>query len=331
VSGIASTSKQAYSAEMPSNIALIKYMGKVLGVDKNRPTNSSLSLTLNHLVSRVEITAIAEQYDRWSTIESEEWIPTQLSDRGRKRYMTHFGFLKQKLNITGSYHIQSANNFPSDCGIASSASSFAALTQATYNLAQALNPKLDLSLAKLADLSRVGSGSSIRSFMSPLVLWNSDGISEIEIPFKNLHHKVVIVEKAKKAIGSSDAHERVTTSLLFEQRPQRAEKRLAELMNAFKVQDWRMAYEVTWAEFWDMHALFATSRPVFGYMNAASLKVLNHISDYWEKNNDGPLVTMDAGANVHLIYRDDQKSASIQIENELNDLFANSTTELRQV
>lgn len=319
------------SAEMPSNIALIKYMGKVQGVDKNKPTNSSLSLTLTHLLSRVEITAIDEQYDRWSTIESEGWIPTQLSDRGRKRYLAHFGFLKQKLNITGNYHIQSANNFPSDCGIASSASSFAALTKATYILAQELNPKLDLSLTKLAELSRVGSGSSIRSFMSPLVLWNADGISEIEIPFKNLRHKVVIVEKAKKAIGSSDAHERVTSSLLFEQRPQRAEKRLEELLTAFKVQDWRMAYEITWAEFWDMHALFATSRPVFGYMNSASMKVLNHVSDYWEKNNDGPIVTMDAGANVHLIYRDDQKSMSMQIENELNQIFAHSSVELRQV
>jgi len=53
-----------------------------------------------------------------------------------------------------------------------------------------------------------------------------------------------------------------------------------------------------------MHALFETSRPSFGYMTSGSLEVLRGVKQLtWEKSGDGPLVTMDAGPNVHLLYR----------------------------
>ena len=56
-----------------------------------------------------------------------------------------------------------------------------------------------------------------------------------------------------------------------------------------------------------MHALFETSNPAFGYMRSGSLDVLNFVREQvWGKLGDGPLVTMDAGANVHLLYREDQ-------------------------
>ena len=310
------------SAEAPSNIALIKYMGKVKGGERNRPTNSSLSLTLSHLRSRVEISESPTDYDEWQSIEGQApWIPTQLSDRGRKRYLAHFEFLKQKMGITGRYLVRSANNFPSDCGIASSASSFAALTLATYELAKVQNPKCDMKLAQLAELSRIGSGSSIRSFLSPFVLWNEQGISTIEMPYQDLLHKVVLVDRAKKAIGSSDAHERVTTSLLFEGRPARAEKRLNSLVAAMQSKNWSEAFQICWAEFWDMHALFATSQPAFYYMSERSQRVLDIVFQYWEEQKDGPLVTMDAGPNVHLIFRADQKDDWVKVQRRLEKEF----------
>lgn len=318
---------------MPSNIALIKYMGKVKGAERNKPTNISLSYTLPHLRTRVELHPIAGTYDEWSPLESlisrgpqkpqeSLWIPTTLSDRGRKRYLAHFGFLKQKLGVVGCYSVRSANNFPSDCGIASSASSFAALTQATYQLARTQNKKLDLSLEKVAELSRVGSGSSIRSFLSPFVVWSESGISTMPTPFSDLIHQVIVVDHEKKAIGSSDAHERVATSLLFLGRPERAEARMMQLQNAFQEGNWAAAFQVVWAEFWDMHALFSTSQPSFQYMNAGSLKVLEFILKYWEQKGDGPLVTMDAGANVHFLFRSDQAPMSQEVANAMRESFS---------
>jgi diphosphomevalonate decarboxylase len=314
---------EMHFAEAPSNIALIKYMGKIKGADANKPANSSLSMTLGHLRSRVEITPSTDSYDSWEPLDKQGWTVTKLSERGRKRYMTHFEFLKQKLGVHGNYIVKSANNFPSDCGIASSASSFAALTMVTYKIAQLQNKKIDINIQKLADLSRAGSGSSIRSFLSPLVVWNGEGVSTISIPYNNLLHQVVIVDRSKKEIGSSDAHQRVPSSLLYQGRVLRAEARLVQLLNAFENKNWKSAFEIVWAEFWDMHALFATANPPFHYMSDKSLKILDFAFQYWQKNNDGPLITMDAGANVHLIYREDQIEIASQLKQNLSNQIEN--------
>jgi diphosphomevalonate decarboxylase len=68
-----------------------------------------------------------------------------------------------------------------------------------------------------------------------------------------------------------------------------------------------MARQIVWDEFIDMHRLFETSQPAFSYMTDASKKVLEDCQGMWNKWQDGPLVTMDAGANVHMLFRNDQK------------------------
>jgi diphosphomevalonate decarboxylase len=301
-------------AEAPSNIALIKYMGKVKGSDRNRPTNPSISLTLPNLLSRVELTPASGHYDEWQYLSVAPWVATTLSEKGRKRYLAHFEFLKQKFEISGHYLVRSANNFPSDCGIASSASSFAALTMATYKLACALRPGFEMAIEKVAELSRLGSGSSIRSFMGPFVIWDDAGIRLREFPYEGLIHQVVVVDKEKKAIGSTEAHEMVTSSFLFDGRPERAAKRLEIVLDALDKKDWKQAYEVCWAEFWDMHSLFSTSQPPFQYMTKDSLGLLSMFQDLWKQKSRGPIVTMDAGANIHLIWRSEDADLALQMK-----------------
>jgi diphosphomevalonate decarboxylase len=295
------------AAEAPANIALIKYMGKVPSVSgRNRPTNSSLSMTLDHLITRVEIWPAATNYDGWAPLQAAGFLDVQLSESGRQRYLAHFEFMKQKLGIQGRFEIRSANNFPADCGVASSASSFAALTLATYHLAQSQNKAVDLPIEKLAEYSRIGSGSSIRSFMGPFVIWDEQGVRSLKFSNLNLFHQLVVVGAEKKLVSSSEAHQRVATSLCFRGRPERAEERLKELIIALEAGEWVRAHHIVWAEFWDMHSLFSTSEPPFQYMNETSYRVLDFFSRKWAEFGDGPLMTMDAGANVHLIYRQDQ-------------------------
>lgn len=297
-------------AEAPSNIALIKYMGKI-DSEKNRPTNSSLSFTLDHLRTRVVIEAIETPNDRWRSLTADGFTPIELSEAGSQRFLKHFAFLKETLKIPGNYLVSSANSFPSDCGLASSASSFAALTRAAVELGKQVSLERDwvesLSEAEQAELSRQGSGSSCRSFLSPFALWTERGVEPVSVPRPHWLHSVVVVESEKKDVSSSLAHKRVSESLLFNGRPQRAEQRLEKLIEVLTLQQWSEAFEICWAEFWDMHALFETSQPAFGYMHPESLWVLNQVRQVWAAQNDGPLVTMDAGANIHLLYREDQR------------------------
>ena len=94
--------------------------------------------------------------------------------------------------------------------------------------------------------------------------------------------------------------------MLFAGRPRRAEQRLVALLSAIRGGCWEDMYHLVWAEFQDMHALFATAMPAFGYIAPATHHVLHSVQQCWQARGDGPIATLDAGPNVHLFFRDDQ-------------------------
>ena len=55
-----------------------------------------------------------------------------------------------------------------------------------------------------------------------------------------------------------------------------------------------------------MHALFSSSTQPFSYITPQTQALLNQLKTRWEARGDGPIVTMDAGPNIHLLYRPDQ-------------------------
>jgi diphosphomevalonate decarboxylase len=297
---------QVWTQIAPSNIALIKYMGKT-DASTNRPANSSLSYTLAHLKSIVEL-ELSGAADRWEplkTFKSRELTPMALSENGADRFLKHLARIKKHFEFNGAFTVRSANDFPADCGLASSASSFAALTMAACSALSELTGRAMPSTIEAAELSRQGSGSSCRSFFAPWSIWDASGARAAEdLGNSDLIHQVIVVDDKKKAVSSSDAHVRVATSALFAGRPERAEVRLRELTDALKKDDWRSAFETAWAEFWDMHALFETSKPSFGYMTYGSLAVLRWVRESsWDSREAGPIMTMDAGPNIHLLHR----------------------------
>lgn len=307
-----------FEASAPSNIALIKYMGKTDSVN-NRPTNSSLSWTLNNLRTFIRIKLNPElKADQWQPLKREDLLPIELSEKGQKKFLDFFARLKSEFKLNGFFEIESANNFPSDCGLASSASSFAALTMVAHKAAGARYlPK------ELAKLSQKGSGSSCRSFFSPWSLWHEAGAEEIKFPVQELKHMVILCDETKKTVSSSQAHVQVLTSDLFKGRPERAADRLQKLITALRKpeEQWKNIFEICWNEFWDMHMLFHTSSPAFMYLNGAGFDALSQILALWHKDGDGPVVTMDAGSNIHLLFRANQADAYTKYATYFNKQF----------
>lgn len=288
----------------PSNIALIKYMGKT-DFGGNRPTNTSFSLSLPHLRSWVELEPLpaAAAADRWEPLAGMD--DPKLSVGAQERFRRHAAFVKAQLGLETMFVIRSANDFPSDCGLASSASSFAALTRALYEWSRRESGRV-LPVGEVAMLSRAGSGSSCRSFFDTWALWTPDEVRAVELPLREPIHQVIVVHAEKKDVSSSEAHKRVTSSALFTGRPARADARAEALLAAFRGGDWKKIHEICWIEFQDMHALFETSHPPFGYFEPGSVEVLRTVRALWNSQGDGPVVTMDAGPNVHLLWRPDQ-------------------------
>ncbi len=300
-----------WTARKASNIALIKYMGK-MDSQKNKPVNGSLSWTLDHLLTTVTLERSENIQDHWQPLGNS--YPFQMTERRLEKYLSHFQNLKKYFGVKDCFKIKSGNNFPADCGVASSASSFAALTEAGC-LALSEITSREISLFEKAQLSAWGSGSSSRSFLTGWVYWDGYEIMSLETPFSSLLHIVVLVSDKPKEVSSSQAHQNVLSSLLFHGRDKRAESRLAGFKKNLLNHNWAGLYSIAWQEFWDMHSLFETSDPCFGYLLPESLRVLRKARQLWLTRGDGPLITMDAGPNIHLLFRPDQDSVMLDFFN----------------
>jgi diphosphomevalonate decarboxylase len=184
------------SVEAPSNIALIKYMGKS-NHQVNAPANPSLSYTLKDLKTKVSIEETENINVIWKSEENSSYS-ISLNDAGKNKFLIHWDRCHQRMasNFQKGVIITSGNNFPSDCGLASSASSFAALTLAAHQFF------LELGLLEriwtqedLALLSREGSGSSCRSFFEPWALWSGDKVQPLEnTEWSELLHMAIVVD-----------------------------------------------------------------------------------------------------------------------------------------
>lgn len=328
--------KDMIYSSAPSNIALIKYMGKVSSAT-NAPANPSLSYTLENLRTHVSLHADTSlQTDQWRPMSVEDLkkqflreevsvagarlAPLDLNEKAVQKFLRHLSFLKSEFQITQNFHVCSGNNFPSDAGLASSASSFAALTKAFFDWLQMTAPALleekrqrmssDLTLNDLmSDMSRRGSGSSCRSFFSPWSIWDENGAHGFHCAHDDLSHLALVISAEKKSVSSSQAHELVLGSPKFQGRVQRAQGRMEKLKEYLGLSEqaaWNAAFHLCWDEFWDMHELFHTCPQPFRYMNSMTEKALVNIQKLWTSHADGPLVTMDAGPNIHFLFRPDQ-------------------------
>lgn len=300
-------------AQAPSNIALIKYMGKK-NSEENIPLNASLSYTLNNLLSSVMLEYQPGKKDFWEPLNIPGALKFTLSLPAQERFLNHLAYLKSIVNYSGGFIVRSSNNFPHGSGLASSASSFAALTKcAIVALSELTHTDLP-SIETQAELSRKGSGSSCRSFFSPWALWENEHVKAIDLPYTQLLHQVIVISHQEKKVPSSEAHQRIRTSPHYPTRAKRAEHNLKTLINALEAQNWINAYQICWKEFQDMHLLFSSCTSPFSYMTEQTQAALATLQKFWEREGDGPLVTMDAGPNIHLLYRPDQSDMALKFK-----------------
>ncbi|MBE8221392.1 MAG: diphosphomevalonate decarboxylase [Bdellovibrionales bacterium] len=301
----------------PSNIALIKYMGKLPGT-KNLPANPSLSYTLKNLTTSVAVNKnititksaakITDKDTSTFNLCQDQWKPLdsklKLTKKSQERFLKHWSYLKKYFNIKGSYTILSSNNFPASCGLASSASSFSALTKAAYQISLD-NGKSKLKLVDLANLSRAGSGSSCRSLFLNWAEWDGSDVKDLPVhkDYINLNHNVLLVSTNTKKVSSSEAHSRVLEHSDFNNRVKRSKQRFVKLKNLLtKPNQFLAIKDLVWNEFIDMHQLFETCPKPFSYFTPVVKDILKDLSYFITEQKINLLVTMDAGPNIHLLY-----------------------------
>ena len=281
---------------MPSNIALIKYMGKS-DLNVNLPANTSISLTLPEYHTTCIVKSASGSHDEWINTST-----TPLNEKEISKALSQITRIKQWFQAEHiPLAISATNNFPMSCGMASSASSMAAITMgvATYLVDHHHYSMPDLQT--LAALSRQGSGSSCRSFSAPFVRWDEHGIQTTHCPI-DIQHRIKIISREKKHISSSEAHQVISQSPLLKDRIHRANERADKLFQAIQDADWQTMQQLSIEDSKDMHALLEANG--IRYRNDDVTKTFNHLDAFCQKNPDfKPITTMDAGPNIHFLLR----------------------------
>ena len=326
-----------YQWSAPSNIALVKYWGKK---DNQIPANPSVSFTLNNCKTITKL-AFAKKHIATSSNASSEDFSFDLLFEGQpkedfkpkikkflERIEVYLPFLKE-------YHftIDTQNTFPHSSGIASSASGMAALAMNLMSLEKALNPAMTDAYfyQKASFLARLGSGSACRSIKGQVVVWGNQaniagstdlfGVefpNEIHANFKNYQDTILLVDKGEKQVSSTVGHDLMHNHPYAERRFAQAHENLDALKAIFKSGDLDAFIKVVESEALTLHAMMMTSMPYFILMKPNTLQIINALWKFRNETKIPVCFTLDAGANVHVLYPENVSEKVLQfIKDEL--------------
>ena len=313
-------SNQLVSASCPSNIALIKYWGKY---DNQIPANPSISYTLNHCRTNTSMEFLAgEDFSIQTFLAGNE--EKKFAEKIEKYFRNIELYLPWILK--GKYIIKTENTFPHSSGIASSASGFGAIAKCLLNLDEIFTVKEEdfesFSLTKdkkSSFLARLGSGSACRSLYDGLVVWGKtkevEGSSdlfavpypneEIHPIFKNFNDWVLLIHEGQKSVSSTVGHGLMNTNPYAERRFQEAHENFAKLKTILATGDMGGFIQLVEHEALTLHAMMMMSEPAFILMQTGTLQVINKIWEFRKITGLALFFTLDAGANVHLLFPDD--------------------------
>lgn len=316
-----------FTFSAPSNIALVKYWGKK---DNQIPANPSLSFTLNNCktITTLKFVSKAEK-----GISFDLLFEGQPKESFRPKIQKYFERIQELCPYILDYHftIDTQNTFPHSSGIASSASGMAALSVNIIALEKLVTSQQteEYYEQKASLLARLGSGSACRSIKGNIVVWgqtasieNSTDLFgvpfnyEVHENFQNYQDSILLVDKGEKQVSSTVGHELMHNHPFAEQRFQQAHENISKLKDILKSGNFEQFIALVESEALTLHAMMMTSMPYFILMKPNTLEIIQKIWNYRQETNIPVCFTLDAGANVHVLYPNKYKT-------EVQDFIAN--------
>ena len=308
-----SIEKGSFKWSAPSNIALVKYWGKK---ENQIPANPSISFTLNNCKTITSLSFSKKEntenfsFDLLFEGKSKEDFKPKIQ-KFFERVATYLPFLKD-------YHftIDTENTFPHSSGIASSASGMSALAMNLMSLEKELHLEMtkEYFFQKASFLARLGSGSACRSVKGSVVVWGNseiEGSSDlfgVEFPshihenFKNYQDTILLVDKGEKQVSSTVGHDLMHNHPYAERRFEQAHENLSKIKTILKSGNLDEFIKIVESEALTLHAMMMTSMPYFILMKPNTLEIINAIWKFRNETQIPVCFTLDAGANVHVLY-----------------------------
>ena len=329
------TTKTSFTWKTPSNIALVKYWGKT---EPQIPKNASISFTLtnSHSITTIDFTPKSKTGNN-NEIQFDLFFEGKKKEDFKPKITKFFQRIKEYCPYLLVYDmvIHSENSFPHSSGIASSASGMSAIAMCLVSLEKSLS-RVELTddfiRKKASFLARLGSGSASRSREGPLVVWgqhpNIKGSSdlygvpfpyEVHEVFKNYHDAILLVDKGEKQVSSSVGHDLMHNHPFASQRFDQANENLATISEILQNGEIDSFINLVESEALSLHAMMLTSNPYFILMKPNTLEIINAIWKFRNKTGSKVCFTLDAGANVHVLYPANESETIAQfIDNELS-------------
>lgn len=314
----------SYKWSAPSNIALVKYWGKK---NDQVPANPSVSFTLDNCKTITELSFEKKAND--GSFSFDLLFEGQPKEDFKPKIQKFFERVAKYCPYLFDYHfsIDTKNTFPHSSGIASSASGMAALAAGVMSLEKALNPEMteDFFSCKASFLARLGSGSACRSIKGEVVVWgkheeiegSSDlfGVpfpSELHENFRNYQDTILLVDKGEKQVSSTVGHELMHNHPFAGQRFLQAHHNLSALKSVLEDGTVSDFIKIVESEALTLHAMMMTSMPYFILMKPNTLEIINKIWKFRSETGANVCFTLDAGANVHILYPEAEKKEIMQ-------------------
>ncbi len=314
-----SITKASYTWQTPSNIALVKYWGKS---DPQIPKNASISFTLNNCHTKTSIGF--QKKEGTKEIAFELFFEGEKKEAFKPKIAQFFERIKAYCPYIFEYDmvIDSENSFPHSSGIASSASGLSAIAMCLMSLEKALNPSLNEEYInrKASFLARLGSGSASRSIEGPLVVWGnhpeiagSSDLFGVQFPYKvhsnfeNYQDAILLVDKGEKQVSSTVGHDLMHNHPYATQRFLQANENLGKISEVLQGGNQDDFINLVESEALTLHAMMLTSNPYFILMKPKTLEIIQLIWKYRKETGSKICFTLDAGANVHVLYPFNEK------------------------
>jgi len=319
-----------YEWSAPSNIALVKYWGKK---EHQIPANPSISFTLKNCKT---ITKLAfSKKEKRSNFSFDLLFEGKPKEDFKPKIQKFFERIEMYCPYLKDYHftIDTQNTFPHSSGIASSASGMAALAVNIMSLEKELNTEMsdEFFYQKASFLARLGSGSACRSVKGAVVVWGKheeiDGSSDlfgvefssqIHSNFKNYQDTILLVDKGEKQVSSTVGHDLMHNHPYAEKRFLQAHHNLSAIKSVLENGNLEEFIKIVESEALTLHAMMMTSMPYFILMKPNTLEIINAIWKFRNETKIPVCFTLDAGANVHVLYPENVRVETLQfIKNEL--------------
>jgi len=320
----------SFTWSSPSNIALVKYWGKK---PNQIPENPSISFTLSNCKTITTLSFSKKENN--GCFSFEVFLDGEKKEGFKPKIQTFFERIEKYVPFLKEYHfkIETRNTFPHSSGIASSASGMSALAMCLISMEKELGHAAPESffLKKASFLARLGSGSACRSIEGHLVLWGEHGAIEgssdlygVKYPypvhdnFKNHQDTILLVDKGEKQVSSTVGHNLMHGHPFAAERFKQANSNIDKIKTILKtgcLEDFAALVE---SEALTLHAMMMTSMPYFILMKPNTLEIINKIWAFRKKTGSKVCFTLDAGANVHLLYPENETESVLKfIKNEL--------------